>query len=291
MRKYHPDSSQEPGATRRAQEINLAYATLGDPVKRAAYDASRNSKFSSAPPPPPPPPPAPPRGESGTTEGDDKGLDRNGPLLSVSLILIGVLIIGMIVDSSSRLSDNPALEAPIAEETVPAEILPSADIGPPPPGSADGWGEAVVIPTVAVPTEDTGLSSAPTSPVSFDILEAAVRDFDRALASGGINGARTVSRNCYRKLSDLPTWEKVDRCVAFDYAASYFDKSVTSASGGEKREDSYFQFRVSNSDEEYTSRGGSAYHAGIRSNKIKSSIGPIVEDVIVGRINSENSIK
>lgn len=37
MLKYHPDHA---GATERAQMINEAYEVLGDPRKRAAYDAT-----------------------------------------------------------------------------------------------------------------------------------------------------------------------------------------------------------------------------------------------------------
>ncbi|MDO9557267.1 MAG: J domain-containing protein [Coriobacteriia bacterium] len=40
--KYHPDTSTEVGesATLRMQRINEAYAVLGDPLKRARYDAT-----------------------------------------------------------------------------------------------------------------------------------------------------------------------------------------------------------------------------------------------------------
>jgi curved DNA-binding protein len=37
-RKYHPDVSKEPDAEARIKEINEAWAVLGDPEKRAAYD-------------------------------------------------------------------------------------------------------------------------------------------------------------------------------------------------------------------------------------------------------------
>jgi len=40
--KYHPDTSSMSGtdANRRMQRLNEAYAVLGDPAKRAHYDAS-----------------------------------------------------------------------------------------------------------------------------------------------------------------------------------------------------------------------------------------------------------
>jgi len=38
-RTYHPDVDPSPRAALRMQRINAAYATLSDPVRRAAYDA------------------------------------------------------------------------------------------------------------------------------------------------------------------------------------------------------------------------------------------------------------
>ena len=39
MRIYHPDTNQDPEAQLRVREITAAFAVLGDPAKRAAYDA------------------------------------------------------------------------------------------------------------------------------------------------------------------------------------------------------------------------------------------------------------
>ena len=39
MRVYHPDRNDDPEAQSRAREITAAFAVLGDPEKRAAYDA------------------------------------------------------------------------------------------------------------------------------------------------------------------------------------------------------------------------------------------------------------
>ncbi len=41
MRKHHPDLNRTHDAGARTKEINEAYAVLGDPVQRAAYDAAR----------------------------------------------------------------------------------------------------------------------------------------------------------------------------------------------------------------------------------------------------------
>lgn len=40
-RKYHPDVSEDPQAERRMRELNEAYAVLGDPARRRAYDRRR----------------------------------------------------------------------------------------------------------------------------------------------------------------------------------------------------------------------------------------------------------
>ena len=41
MRLYHPDRNADPQAQLRAREVTAAFAVLGDPGKRTAYDASR----------------------------------------------------------------------------------------------------------------------------------------------------------------------------------------------------------------------------------------------------------
>jgi len=62
MRLYHPDRNADPRAQARVREITAAFAVLGDPGKRAAYDAERFSLTQEelwfapegrSPPPPP----------------------------------------------------------------------------------------------------------------------------------------------------------------------------------------------------------------------------------------------
>ena len=47
MREYHPDRSKKSDATTRAKAINAAYAVLGDPQRRQAYDRARDAASSS----------------------------------------------------------------------------------------------------------------------------------------------------------------------------------------------------------------------------------------------------
>jgi curved DNA-binding protein len=54
MRKHHPDVSKAPEAGEKAKEINEAYGVLGDPEKRAAYDALGSGARAGQPFQPPP---------------------------------------------------------------------------------------------------------------------------------------------------------------------------------------------------------------------------------------------
>ena len=44
MRRHHPDHNGSPGAAEQAKLISVAYATLGDPQRRAAYDLQLESQ-------------------------------------------------------------------------------------------------------------------------------------------------------------------------------------------------------------------------------------------------------
>jgi len=75
-RKYHPDVYSGPDVAHRMRELNEAYGVLGDPHRRAEYDAAlgrtqaragaRRPQEDRPPPPPspPPPPPPPPTGQA-----------------------------------------------------------------------------------------------------------------------------------------------------------------------------------------------------------------------------------
>jgi curved DNA-binding protein len=54
VRKYHPDLSKERDAEHKTKDINEAYAVLGDPEKRAAYDAPGSNMHPGRPFRPPP---------------------------------------------------------------------------------------------------------------------------------------------------------------------------------------------------------------------------------------------
>ncbi|MBI2860224.1 MAG: DnaJ domain-containing protein [Chloroflexi bacterium] len=48
--QYHPDVSYASDASERMKQLNLAYEVLSDPVRRAAYDASRSYAPRNSPP-------------------------------------------------------------------------------------------------------------------------------------------------------------------------------------------------------------------------------------------------
>jgi len=49
--KYHPDVNRSPDTLQKMKQINTAYEVLSDPVKRAAYDATRGVEPSPQAPP------------------------------------------------------------------------------------------------------------------------------------------------------------------------------------------------------------------------------------------------
>ena len=53
IRKYHPDVSKAPDADQKTKEINEAYEVLGNPEKRATYDAPARASEADAFRPPP----------------------------------------------------------------------------------------------------------------------------------------------------------------------------------------------------------------------------------------------
>jgi preprotein translocase subunit Sec63 len=49
-RKWHPDANPDPEAAERMRALNEAYAVLGDPARRQAYDAERVGRAAGHPP-------------------------------------------------------------------------------------------------------------------------------------------------------------------------------------------------------------------------------------------------
>ncbi len=146
MRKYHPDTSSAPDAEKRAKVINEAYAVLGDPARRLAYDAARGTSEqqktkagSSSSPPPPPPPEQPPRPSS--REAAPKApaalTAANAARRNVSfglVALFGVLVVSHLTNKESPASSQSATttseepQLPPASESALVERLRVDDV-------------------------------------------------------------------------------------------------------------------------------------------------------------------
>lgn len=103
MLRYHPDTNQDPSAVARAKQINKAYETLSDPVRRSKYDAelrlSEHSGWEGTPPPQPPPQPAPPSSpqaaEKPPKASDPKPVQRGRLFAGIAGLLAIVVIVGL----------------------------------------------------------------------------------------------------------------------------------------------------------------------------------------------------
>src|SRR5262245_11679387 len=67
--KYHPDRQADAEATARMVAINAAWELIGEPAKRAAYDASRRTAVPPSPPRPTAAPSPRPSAASATGAG------------------------------------------------------------------------------------------------------------------------------------------------------------------------------------------------------------------------------
>jgi curved DNA-binding protein CbpA len=81
MRKHHPDVvGDDPAAQARAQAISVAFATLGDPIKRAKYDRDLQGPAASGAASPKARP-APPASSRGPAAGRGRPATGRGPTL------------------------------------------------------------------------------------------------------------------------------------------------------------------------------------------------------------------
>ena len=121
MRTYHPDRNPAPEAHTRAREITNAFAILGDPRKRAAYDAlgplcsdeGVGAEFADRRPPRPP--------------------MRNMGLASVALaaaVSLAFVVWPKSEPSPSARLHRAAVARPVAERAAPA---PAVRVAPKPP--------------------------------------------------------------------------------------------------------------------------------------------------------------
>lgn len=288
MRKYHPDTNTDSDANMRAQAFNAAFAVLGDPARRAAYDASRATHGNAASPPPqgdPPPPPAPPRAVP-KPFGFPMRLPANKAPWIIAVVVVLVLIVATSGSQRPYRASNDATDVPAtAAITTAASAPPLPGVPNASPSLAGQDGNFLQ----AVPAP----SSLPfaASPVDFDDISGAAVKFDEVLEKRGIIGARAFSKSCHKSLEANPTWSAADRCTAFDIGAAHFDAEVAKTANGAIPQDKYFRFKDDNARDTYTQLGAYPYSVTDRIDNIRRSIGPVVDDVVTARINHEQSAR
>jgi hypothetical protein len=290
MLKYHPDTNKAEGATKRAGEINAAWAVLGDQAKRAAYDRQRadarrakpasnsQSRGSAAPPPPPP------RQDADPPKGNKEGfLKRHarafGGWLATALVigLVRVAVMSSTHHSVVTAAENPADNAAaVIDVNAATERVTAKSASPSVFGQGLANSAAPLIPTDLSPT-----------PVSYDDIEAAAGKFDDVLQKSGIAGARAYSEACHKAVDAKPSWSDADGCAAFDYAASFVDEGVSKSMGVDSQ--GYFAFEKDNQGDNYRLFGSFLPDLPNRLQTIQRTANRAVYDVIEARIASTRS--
>jgi curved DNA-binding protein CbpA len=275
MRRYHPDTNCSPEAARKCIEINAAYAVLGDPAARAAYDARRHQQDNSAE-----------RVDAGasTVESQSGDMDAKtrsrsvGAILVYSLFIVGSGILGTLVvingahgshtaDSNTMNVDENLTTADLNATDMSAVQGSQTDIN-----SVHNIAMPATADLNAIATDSAlppNLSQQVQSAVSYSTIESAAWRFATLLRSQGLAGARTYSERCHKGVKVTPTWDGADSCAAFDYAAAYIDEAV-SRNGGWSR-NGYFEFQRANQGDNYAAVGAPSYLTYSRLNQIKAA--------------------
>ncbi|RDE04802.1 J domain-containing protein [Sphingomonas aracearum] len=207
LRRFHPDANPGVDVGSRAQAINEAYAVLGKPGPRAAYDRAR-----FAPPPPPrtgmrpgtrPGPHPQPRRRADPharpaapkTSQPQRGGAGDKWLPGFFLLLLTAAPVGMIF-----VLQNEELDLPRAQARAPV-----AAPAPPPPAPA-----AEASPDLPAPLP----GEAP--PLDRTSLDTAIAQGRETVADSGPAAAARRSRRC---AAGAAGWAAADFCAAFDEAA------------------------------------------------------------------------
>ena len=285
MRRYHPDKNPSESARKKTIEINAAYAVLGDPAKRAAYDTRRaqsgpkkkttatNGAQSSSPPTPEPPPHKPATAASNV----DLGGGRGGIIFASILTLV---IIGSLVVAGLNATDMANNTMNVDENLTAIDMNATVDMNATDINATDEAG------SIAAPNADEALKNAlselgdtsaipadlsqqPTATLDYSTIEDAAQKVAKIIATNGMAGARAYSENCHKAVQANPSWTAADGCAAFDYAAAYIDAAVTTQAGWPKN--GYFDFQSDNQTDQYAAVGAASYRTYDRLPKIKAA--------------------
>ncbi len=184
MKLHHPDVSQAPRFGPSPEQINAAYSVLRSPSRRAVYDAQIS------------------------------GLDAQRKVMRAAMPPPGVAV--------RRINQPPPLY-----KRLRAALLTLAM------GTAAAWFTMATPSTKATafttPGSGGGIPAekaedqAPTTPPqvrSRDVVDA-VGDFQWIMVESRSEEVATYSAHCFSQLAQEPDLRLLDRCVAFDLAASY----------------------------------------------------------------------
>jgi curved DNA-binding protein CbpA len=267
MRRYHPDANPSAEAARKAKLINRAYSVLSSPTEKAAYDDRRTSGGSGAEASDGAPPP--PDSNCPTDEflGDALTRSRSPAAILVYLLLVmgTVTLAGFIAiksDGGFKTGFRSAPTMNVDENLTTTDMNVDENLTTQDPNTTD---RNAAIAEVA--PED--LSHQAQTPVNYTTIETAASHFANLLLSHGISGARAYSEQCHKSVQNSPTWDGIDGCAAFDFAAASIDNAVSN-SGGFPR-DRYFEFQQNNQADNYTAAGAPLYVIASRLSEIKQT--------------------
>lgn len=255
LRKYHPDTHAGAAAEARARDINEAFAVLGKPASRAAYDRARSA-------PPPPPRPGPHYRPSAAPYAQPRGRPvfraplppRRGRavLLALATIPAALLLFYRYPDAFADLGDRLQSYGQYRPSTE-ASFSPISLSGP-----ARAFG--------AMPP-----------PVDAALVARAVRRADHVFHIGGIGAAARVSRACDAAAID---WPALDTCAAFDIAVSLAD--VTNQ-GSLNPPDPYFILTAQRDALRVEQFDSDSERAAGRLQAIRAQVVPVMMDLLVRR--------
>lgn len=302
MLKYHPDTNRGADATQRAAAINEAFSVLGDPQRRAAYDASRARGSTPPPPPPPNPPPSPPAPAPMSEQPPSTSAMQPGWLKRLGGF-VAVVLIGGIVRVAIHEANRPSYSSAAAAYTSGNEQMDAESMDTMTDNmtavdqlaSINGAPEGIMMDNGAAAITNSQASSdllanytyqAPTN-VDFKVIESAAGTFAKVLNRGGIMGARAWSQDCHDKAEKAPSWSAADRCAAFDYAARYIDAGMVQAA--DLRPNPYFLFQADNQADNYKIVGGQPYTVGERLRRIRAAVEPVTYDAVMSGVRQREA--
>jgi len=279
MRTCHPDLNQNEDAAAHARIVNEAYRVLRDPKTRALYDSNR-SRIGRA------------SGDRSPPNGSFAALSERrqeihilappvGPARApwLSFLVFVLLAAGgfLGIVSSGKLDPAP-VSAPANNnlagrgrgdqriDDLIATIVDDRSVGAAQPTGASVGEEAAD----ARPEEMT--SALPTIHGS-DLAYGAEKFAEVSLRSGMV-GAQNYSMGCHQWANLYPSWQRADRCAAFDSTAILVDGDL--ARSMHSYANQYFLLRQKGADNSYRALGASSFEGQMREFQIRQAIVPLV---------------